>query len=344
MSGPELTPARAISLIKTAYTRAPATVGTVASLLASLLANKAWESYRLYIALGPGGLFPHNLLGWLAHTLFLVPLGLSQASRRSATLFLPPQPSGGHEPQLLSAKPLKIREGSRPFVAGVAPHRCLNQRVEGDVAKRIPSHLATLAASHPTLLSQNPSLLEARDSPALFHLPASSSSRASPLSLYYLSLTPKREFAHCHPIDGSCHVILSPSDAAEVISKQWGELHPLAGFGLRGWFWPPFVAAPYLNWLVGIGPRSAQATRWGKYPPVLTRSIQAGTAMSAAAAAGENASKVPRLPPTYVLIYPPRDDAEADEVQRIIDAAVGFAVGFDVGSYHVDAKMAATSV
>lgn len=50
------------------------------------------------------------------------------------------------------------------------------------------------------------------------------------------------------------------------------------------------------------------------------------------------------MPPTYVLVYPPRDDAEADEVQRIIDAAAGFAVGFDVGSYQFDAEMAATSV
>lgn len=76
---------------------------------------------------------------------------------------------------------------------------------------------------------------------------------------------------------------------------------------------------------------------------MLTRSIQAGTATSAAAGGG-NSSRVPRLPPTYVLVYPPRDDAEADEVQRIIDAATGFAVGFDVGSYQFDAEMAATSV
>ncbi|MQA99716.1 MAG: phospholipase [Actinobacteria bacterium] len=41
------------------------------------------------------------------------------------------------------------------------------------------------------------------------------------------------EFAHLHPpTDGSLHLMLSEGDAAEVIAKGWGELHPAAREGL----------------------------------------------------------------------------------------------------------------
>jgi len=37
------------------------------------------------------------------------------------------------------------------------------------------------------------------------------------------------EIGHIHPTDGSMHIILSPGDTKEVITKGWGELHGLAG-------------------------------------------------------------------------------------------------------------------
>jgi phospholipase/carboxylesterase len=38
------------------------------------------------------------------------------------------------------------------------------------------------------------------------------------------------EFAHLHPsYDGSLHLALPPANAAELLAKQWGVAHPLAG-------------------------------------------------------------------------------------------------------------------
>jgi phospholipase/carboxylesterase len=38
------------------------------------------------------------------------------------------------------------------------------------------------------------------------------------------------EFAHLHPpYDGSLHLALPPALAADVLAKQWGVAHPLAG-------------------------------------------------------------------------------------------------------------------
>lgn len=53
------------------------------------------------------------------------------------------------------------------------------------------------------------------------------------------------EFAHLHPPhDGSLHLLLPQEQAAEVIAKGWGELHPLARMG----------AMPPTNLMV-FGPR-----------------------------------------------------------------------------------------
>lgn len=40
------------------------------------------------------------------------------------------------------------------------------------------------------------------------------------------------EFAHIHP-DGSFHLALSPEDQEELITKSWGERHPLYGPGVN---------------------------------------------------------------------------------------------------------------
>ena len=43
-----------------------------------------------------------------------------------------------------------------------------------------------------------------------------------------------REFAHIHK-DGSMHLSLSPESSNELISKQWGEPHPLQKRGENAW-------------------------------------------------------------------------------------------------------------
>lgn len=147
-------------------------------------------------------------------------------------------------------------------------------------------------------------MLEGRDAPALYAIhPSSAISRstrsaaiASPLARRYLHGT-KGECVHVHNIDGSLHATLSPKDARTVIERGWGELHRLAGFTYLG-SWLP-------RWL---GPN----LRWGAYPG------------SDRPGAGK------MMPPTYCMIYAPRNSAEFEIVQRICDAAVSFATGLEI--------------
>lgn len=153
-------------------------------------------------------------------------------------------------------------------------------------------------------------------------------------------MMPRREIVHFHRIDGSLHCLLSPADARHVIAHKWGELHPLSGLGFVGYYFPPFVRYPALNRLLcGMTPSMVERRRWGHYPPVLTRATQAG----ASAATRKNTmqknkggAKMTKVPPTYVMIYPPTNENGAKQVTAIIDASVSFAIGFDINRYHVD--------
>ena len=74
------------------------------------------------------------------------------------------------------------------------------------------------------------------------------------------------EFAHIHPpYDGSLHLALPVEAAAEVMSKGWGELHPMARTG--------------------------------------------------------------GAPPTALMVYGPRKEAELEIIWKILQASFSFAVG-----------------
>lgn len=47
--------------------------------------------------------------------------------------------------------------------------------------------------------------------------------------LFYKKHDAKHEFLHRHPVDGTFHIFLHPSDAKAVLNKQWGELFPAWG-------------------------------------------------------------------------------------------------------------------
>ncbi|PWN21176.1 hypothetical protein BCV69DRAFT_312429 [Microstroma glucosiphilum] len=371
----ELRSRGAIRLLRDLYNRAPASVGTLGGLLLTWIVQRTWEDYRLWYSLGPGGLFPRSFWGYMLHQLFVVPLSLpSQICRSSDHDFLPPEHRGS-EPSYLTWMANK-RRGERPVTKGCAPHRCVNQRVisngsEGGEKSRaveaITSHLTQIQVTHPTLLSLGPSILENHSSPALFHTPSAIAlgpGAPSPLATFYTSLLPLREFAHYHndsEADGSLHLILSPADARIVIQYGWGELHPLAGFGLSG-YWFPFLSPGWrlLNYplrllQVGLGLRAAgkggeERTRWGRYPPVLSRNVDVeSTRRSKGGGRATTKRRAMRLPPTYMLIYPPtmrgrskqegeagtsetseEEEDEVETVKRIIDASASFVLGFNV--------------
>jgi len=114
------------------YSKAPASVLTFSSLLLSYLFTVSINDYRLWMSIGPGGFLKKNLIGWVAHS-FLRLLGLSASQVKEANWL--PQPSSKDTNQL---KNLKQREGERPQVFGVVPHRQIEDLMaEGDPMKQV---------------------------------------------------------------------------------------------------------------------------------------------------------------------------------------------------------------
>ncbi|MCJ1314264.1 hypothetical protein MMC25_007944 [Agyrium rufum] len=70
------------------------------------------------------------------------------------------------------------------------------------------------------------------------------------------------EIVHLHTMDSSMHLTLHPSDAALVLEKGWGEMHPLAGRGP----WVPkgftMVYAPVTEEDVGVIVEIIKAAGW----------------------------------------------------------------------------------
>ena len=107
----------------------------------------------------------------------------------------------------------------------------------------------------------------------------------------------------------------------EVIAAGWGELHPLAGFGSKGFWWPPtmFITLSRLPVLGRLFAGYGNAHRWGGYTPVLTNR-------------GGGSRGMQKLPATYLMVYPARDEGEVEVVKEIIEASVGFATGYACGT------------
>lgn len=318
---------KALSVAANTYRRAPVTFGLIASFVVSRLVTELWQDYGLYRALGGGGPLPDNVLGWLVHCFILSPLSLSRKWTRSgsARSYLPASTDG-----FCDAAAIEPRKGSRPVTGGVAPHRQLNQtpyRDDSENGKRPASSMLIeamdkLAAKSPSHLTSGRSRIEP-SSHALFAVshtlvtagPSRSTRSAafpSPLAKLFLSSMKGAEFFHVHAQDtrdkthdGSVHCILHPQDAALVIEKGWGELHALAGCPSYSGFW-----FGWPSWLVT---RPGQA-RWWSW------SIPEGSKL-----ASSGAKK--GLPPTYCMVYAPRDEDELKVVEAILQAAVAFATG-----------------
>ncbi|KAJ1035083.1 hypothetical protein NDA18_000684 [Ustilago nuda] len=355
-------PTSALQAVVSTYRKAPVTISLFASYFVSQIASKLWLDYRLFLAL-PGGPLPKNVFGWALHYFALFPLSLSSSwtSTRLVRAFLPKTGSGGKEDgdQLTTAAKLPRRNGANPLTAGTIPHRQLDQLhhdVEEDgvsvevaikeareAVEHVQSVLRKEAESQLSHLRIGSSFVE-KDSIALFAVShtlvtggqgVSRSTRSawfpSSLSRRFLS-SMKGELVHIHRcpnpteteqaagaeegfrlglgLDGSLHMTLHSDDAALVVEKGWGELHPLAGFPSYTGFWIGWPA-----WLTRLtGDSSRRSARWWS-----SSSVPATTDAKVVKAIG--------LPPTYCLVYSPRDVEEAKIVGEIVGAAMAFAVG-----------------
>lgn len=335
-----------IQAVLTTYRKAPITLSLFASYFASQLISKLWLDYRLFIAL-PGGPLPKNILGWLVHYFALSPLSLNPSFTRGRLLrsYLPPAPNGAQKDTLSTGVKLPKRKGGRALTAGTIPHRQLDQfhdaTEEADAeakeaaiqeAQQALAHILSVlqkqADAQPSHLRLGPSLIEGSHSIALFAVShtlvsekgsvsrsTQSAQFPSALSRRFLSSI-RGEFVHIHcppdqkGEDGSLHMTLHPSDAALVVERGWGELHSLAGFPSYSGFWIGWPA--WFTQLSGIGRGGARW--WSKSS--LPREEEK-----------EKTGKAKGLPPTYCMIYSPRNGEEAKVVEDIIGAAIGFAIG-----------------
>lgn len=116
---------------------------------------------------------------------------------------------------------LPRRPGARPATRPVTPHQQLDQIAPAGLQHELWRRMAALAG-----VTTGRSGISAPDTRALHLEPERA---AGPATAFFVGT----EFAHLHgEPDGSLHVALPETDAAEAIEKGWAEPHPLARDGL----------------------------------------------------------------------------------------------------------------
>lgn len=176
-----------------------------------------YYDYYRYLAVGRGGT-PSTFAGWW-RTKYL--LFICRVLLRVDTLsdpFLDPitEPYRG---RLFDLAP---REGERPTILGLALQRQSDQKASPDTEAAMVAVLERKAAEKPDMLAMAPSLVEGQLRSLQRRLPAGLAP-ATPRTVAEWG----GEISHVHKLDSSAHVVMHPSDAAEVIQKGWGERHPL---------------------------------------------------------------------------------------------------------------------
>ncbi|KIY52314.1 hypothetical protein FISHEDRAFT_70002 [Fistulina hepatica ATCC 64428] len=174
------------------------------------------KDYQAYMSLGPGG-FPHNVVGWLASCFS----GLFGRETTSVECY-----DAMPEKRQWLTSPLPQRVGERPKTGKhCIPHRQIDQFVSSEFAQsQLHPIIPRVHAKYSSITTCKRSQHERRTD-ALFlapDVPAHRTARKAWL-----------EIAHMHETaEYSLHVVLAPRDCIEVISKGWGERHPVSGFAL----------------------------------------------------------------------------------------------------------------
>lgn len=168
----------------------------------------ARRDYRRWVALGEGGI-PHGVGGWVRVTV----LRLKYREDPVQTEHL-----GRSEDSVLADLP--PRRGARPTIAPYpVPHRQMGGSCRPEVLAALDAVFASELAHGQPAVRENTSRFERHHS-ALFAE-----------SLVVRGMSAHGEVGHIHRPQGSLHLHLRPVDAAAVIDKGWGELHPMAGKG-----------------------------------------------------------------------------------------------------------------
>ncbi|KAH8675845.1 hypothetical protein BX600DRAFT_453693 [Xylariales sp. PMI_506] len=169
------------------------------------------NDYQNYLKLGPGGT-PATVQGYLRINWFKL-WALKDP-------FQPPpsdpsiEPAGG----ILSKNPLPYRTGPRPTVAGIAPQRQVDQQGPRDCYQSLREIIINHANKHSDVVGLGTSCFEKHGLGLFARFPVNN--------------TCQGEICHIHNSDHSMHMSLHPDDLKEVLSKGWGQRHPLA---CKGW-------------------------------------------------------------------------------------------------------------
>lgn len=180
-----------------------------AELLVSIipLALLVQNDYQNFLNLGPGGT-PSTFAGYLRISWFRL------WSLRNPFVAPDADPARLPTKGLLVHDRLPYRAGPRPVVAGIAPQRQLDQHGARDCYRTLRRSMAKLAKRVPSKFGTEKSCVE-KHGLALF-------------ARHPLQTNCQGEICHVHDSDHSMHMCLHPEDIKEVLSKGWGQRHPLA--------------------------------------------------------------------------------------------------------------------
>ena len=168
--------------------------------------------YQKWKVLGKGGV-PDNLIGWLMVTLTR-PL---KRNPFSSQFF---EEAIGNNCDTVGLADLPKRKGDRPVVAKhPVPHRQLSQIGTESIQQSLQKNFDKTVNFNAETVHYQLSQFEKRNPAVWLKQPEVGNT----------CTCAKGEIAHIHHVDGSMHMVLSPSDAKKVIETGWGELHPLAG-------------------------------------------------------------------------------------------------------------------
>ncbi|TWU77827.1 hypothetical protein ED733_002110 [Metarhizium rileyi] len=188
------------------------------------------NDYENFLNLGPGGT-PPTFYGYLQISWWRL-WALRDPFTPPSHLAVNHASSSG----MLRSHNLPYRSGPRPWVAGIAPQRQLDQHGAGHSYQTLRRAMVKLGNGSPLKFGTERSCVE-KHGLALF-------------AKHALRTNCQGEIVHVHDSDHSMHMCLHPDDIAEVLGKGWGQMHPLAR---KGWFLQMPVAP---NFVMVYAPRN----------------------------------------------------------------------------------------
>jgi hypothetical protein len=190
----------------------------IGALALLLIAGSIWtvSDYRSWYALGPAGV-PHNFEGWLQVSYWRL---FKTNSPFDQSVF-----AGeiGKPGDVALLKDLPKRDGERPVIdPHPIPHRQITERSDPDIRKYLRERFDAVVARHADVVMWGPSHVENGNDGVLLIHPDPGNPTIQKTRVW-------GEVGHIHAVDGSLHLVLSPSDTKAVIDTGWGELYRMVG-------------------------------------------------------------------------------------------------------------------